>query len=1247
PPAARIDDVAVATSVRQWQITVDAALEDLQPAAAYRLRAVITAGGETVRELASDQFSAADLDDGRFAFTQQWHPDRLWDLHTPQNTYDLQLSLLGDDGAVLDTCRPVRFGFRELWIDGRDFILNGTRLYCCAVPLDNAQIGATAACYEGARESMLRQKALGVNLMYTHNYDCLPGSHLGFDEILRAADDVGMLISFSMPHVKDYDWDAPDADATNGYAKHAEFYVRQARNHPSVVMYSMNHNYTGYSQDMNPDLIDGIYNPFPDPSGESDLRFDSSARLARRGEAIVRGLDPTRVIYHHSSGNNGQLHTINCYLNFVPIQERSDWFEHWATEGVKPVFLCEYGVPIRMSWTMHRGWYEGRRYWTNGKLKYQFCTAEWGSQFLGDRAFELTEPERQDLRWEAQQWRAGATWYRWDYPFQVNNTPALGVPNIDDVQAMYIADNWRAFRTWGVSAINLWGYGNKWKLREGVDDGRRDLEVDWESLQRPGFSPDFIERRYERIDTAYEVEDWIPTKAAQAFLRHNQPVLAYIGGGPERFTSKDHNFNPGETVHKQIIAINSSREAVTCECSWSLALPEPVSGTERVSVPPGDQARVPLRLQLPPDLPPGEYTLTMRASFTPGGTQEDALAIHVLPHADMPALRARVALFDPEGETAELLEAAGVECHPVQADADLSAYDVLVVGRRALTTDGPAPDIGGVREGLRVLVFEQTAEALERRLGFRVQDHGIRRAFSRVPDHPLLEGLGDQHLRDWRGEATLLPPRRDPGPDPNSYPSTRWCGIEVSRAWRCGCRGNVASVVIEKPAAGDFLPIVDAGFSLQYAPLMLFREGLGMVLFCQMDVTGRSEEDPAAGRLVANMLRYVAEYSPPARRTAVYAGEPAGGEHLARAGIAATEYGGPLAADQVLVIGPAGNDALAPRSDAIAEWLQAGGRVLALGLDEAQLRECLPLEISTRLAEHIDAHFDPPATTSPLAGVGPADVLIREPREIPLVAGGADIVGDGVLATAAGDRIVLCQLAPWQFDYQDAFHVKMTYRRLSFLVNRLLANLGVGGATPLLERFSSPVEAAGAGQSLVRNGDFSADEDGDGAADHWSVTAGSPQASFTREQLPEGGWAQRLSLTGLGEDGEGSVMLAQHDVPLREGQWYRVSLRARAEGLRGARINFTVQNTETWRSFFDYQHLAPDEQWREHSFLVQSNATADSGTRLQLWYSSVGTVWFSDVLMVPCSPPSEGRWASGLYLDEPVEMDDPYRFFRW
>ena len=123
----------------------------------------------------------------------------------------------------------MRFGFREFWIEGRDFFLNGSRVCLSAVPLDNAQVGAALAGYEGARESLERLKGFGINFVYTHNYGCEPGSHLGFAEILRAADDVGMLVAFSQPHFSHYDWKAADADASNGYRRHAEFYVRQAQ----------------------------------------------------------------------------------------------------------------------------------------------------------------------------------------------------------------------------------------------------------------------------------------------------------------------------------------------------------------------------------------------------------------------------------------------------------------------------------------------------------------------------------------------------------------------------------------------------------------------------------------------------------------------------------------------------------------------------------------------------------------------------------------------------------------------------------------------------------------------------------------------------------------------------------------------------------------------------------------------------------------------------------------------------------
>ena len=143
------------------------------------------------------------------------------------------MSLVDGGDKVLDAALPVRFGFRELWIDGRDFYLNGTRIFLSALPLDNAQVSALTASYEGAKESLLRLKRIGINFVYTHNYGCEPGSHLGFEEILRAADDVGMLVALSQPHFAQYDWKMPAAAEKNGYAHHARFYVRVAGSHPS------------------------------------------------------------------------------------------------------------------------------------------------------------------------------------------------------------------------------------------------------------------------------------------------------------------------------------------------------------------------------------------------------------------------------------------------------------------------------------------------------------------------------------------------------------------------------------------------------------------------------------------------------------------------------------------------------------------------------------------------------------------------------------------------------------------------------------------------------------------------------------------------------------------------------------------------------------------------------------------------------------------------------------------------------
>lgn len=1432
PAAARVGPIRLDTSVRQRWFTVDVDLLDLAPNTTYSLNFQVKDGQQVVKAFASGRFDSSEIESDRIRVSQSWLPEKLWDTHTPDHQYEMTVSLLDGDDRPLDIARPIRFGFREFWIDGRDFYLNGSRIFLSAVPLDNAQVGAALATYEAARESLLRLQSFGINFVYTHNYDCQPGSHLSFAEILRAADDVGMLVALSQPHFSDYDWQSPDAERTNGYAQHAAFYVRVAQHHPSVVMYATSHNATGYSEDMNPDLIDGIYD-------QRSSWAMNNVRRALRAEAIVRSLDPSRIVYHHSSGNLSSMHTSNFYPNFVPIQEMSDWFEHWATVGVKPFFACEYGAPFTWDWAMYRGWFQGTREFGSAAVPWDFCLAEWNSQFLGDAAFRISEQERRNLRWEAERFRSGRLWHRWDYPHR------LGSTDFDErypVLADYFQRTWRAFRTWGVSAISPWEHHMMWKLRPGMDRNRREeLTTDWQRLQRPGFSPDYLHQRYERMDLAYDRADWAATPAAEAMYRNNGPLLAYLAGKPERFTSQDHNFLPGETVDKQIVLINNSRVAATCRYEWTFTRSDDSTvlaasaSPAAVRVETGQQERIPLRVELPADASAGEYLLSMTARMQPADaeegpvveTQQDRFVVHVLPSAetrtDTRSSRdsTRVALFDPASETGKLLAALGVPWQTVPADADLDGFDLLVIGRAALSAEGSAPDIERVRDGLKVLVFEQTAEALERRLGFRVIEYGLRNVFPRVPDHPLLGGLTEHHLRDWRGEATLLPPRLDYQPSArySGAPAVRWCGLEVPRLWRCGNQGNVASVLIEKPARGDFLPIVDGGFSLQYSPLLEFREGSGMILFCQMDVTGRTESEPAADRLVRNLLDYVSAWQPTPRRRALYAGHPEGRAYLERTGLPLQTYeGGELSDKDVMIVAPGGGAMLAPHAAAVARWLEQDGRLLAWELDATEANMLLPSNVRTTVREHIAAHFDPPGVESLLAGIGPADVHNRAPRDLPLITGGARMIGNGVLAQQDASNVVLCQLAPyrvsragglppalticdqqafdgefsalartgttpwarfgqkvsavqtgatytfaawvksvgdpvtvrleveragqrggqvirgedtlvpaekWQELYvtfqvdkpsaegwhaylhcgqegatfrADAFrlyegtyvpahpdadgsdrqgirnmlvnpsfdsgmdpweftwpteqqNLRRTYRRWSFLVNRLLANMGVATETPLLSRFAKPASGT-ADESLLRNGDFQQSR-GDDELDHWQIVSDSRQVAWELESDAADTRGQILKITSREPGSEpagrqrGSVMLAQHDVPVAVGQWYRIRLRAKAEGLTADGVTLAVQDTQRWQALIDYQRFAPQATWEEFSFVVQAKATAESRTRFQIWHGSTGTLWLAELSMTPCDPPTQGRWNHGLYADQPQEWDDPYRFFRW
>lgn len=79
--------------------------------------------------------------------------------------------------------------------------------------------------------------------------------------------------------------------------------------------------------------------------------------------------------------------------------------------------------------------------------------------------------------------------------------------------------------------------------------------------------------------------------------------------------------------------------------------------------------------------------------------------------------------------------------------------------------------------------------------------------------------------------------------------------------------------------------------------------------------------------------------------------------------------------------------------------------------------------------------------------------------------------GDSIPAKADGERPSVGEIAftnpgfeagtrPWSFTCDEQYNVRRTYRRASFTLARVLANMGVAAPTPLLDRFRMPVTAA-------------------------------------------------------------------------------------------------------------------------------------------------------------------------------------------
>lgn len=719
-------------------------------------------------------------------FGESWPDARTWELNAPY-LYTAKVTL--ESAHASRVSHVFTFGFREYWRDGKDIYLNGHKCH-----------------FRIAYPQYARAEGVSFLRLIGYNAVIMPHAHQSFPteyptpEFAADLDRMGIAIFGALPSINKLREGVRGGESRREYERYVKLCLRRLRNHPSLAAF-----YTSVNSNC------PIWNNHPDKIAQIP---DESAQARNIDEAceIARKVFPGVLYYSHADGSCGDISSNNSYLNWTPLQEREDWLEQWSEKGLWPYQAAEWGQP-----------YLGSYYNVT-----EFCGTEYWSIYWGERAYE-EEPEEaarqlQYLSLRGFHGHGHGSREIWKFPL------------FWDLQKLFAWRSNRAYRSDGLGGGLLY-----FNIYEGWGDPQE---------------------RYKKYDPIcgyfllgsctnfFNVGDAKPSWANPNFDGYqwgNKDLCCYIGGSP-RHTDKTHAYYAGEKIEKQLVVIwdGPGEKSVKCRVQSAAC---GVDKTFDVKLKTGDIRKLPFEVIAPNVKEKTSYRIV--ADF--GGEWTDAFDIEVYPKYEVtPVVRPgffaslfgakqpTVKLFDPKGESEDVLKALGIAYEKIASLNELRdepAY--VVIGKNAMENNSFDVTPAQIISGLRILMLPQTPQTLEG-IGFRVQDTMSRQLYAQ--DRSL--GLCDDELSYWRGAPKYGKGAHGSVMDHNTRRGPRWTRIHT-----------VAGLVLEAPQEVGFIPQIDGEFDMNYAALMTFSCGKGAIHFCTLDFERRMGVDPAATRVARAVFR--------------------------------------------------------------------------------------------------------------------------------------------------------------------------------------------------------------------------------------------------------------------------------------------------------------------------------------------------------------------------------------------------------
>jgi len=736
----------------------------------------------------------------------------------------------------------------------------------------------------------------------------------------------------------------------SGHTSFAERMHWYLGNAPSLVMWQVGGNGFVNGPHSHPMQIGGAW----DPPKKGDARYDEWLAVRKRVEDL-REIDPSRPTIFYRLGYGGDIRGLMGYLDIQePIMDLMDWPMGWfrnAQAGkVEPFMSMELGYTLNLY---------GMKYWkapAKGFGSMRLANVEHAARFLGGKAYGLIRP--------AEMLPAA-----YEYPYYTykrsKETPLL--------QAMYAHVRRHVLPAWRTAGISFLLHG------EG----------------KP-------------IEHYADVNAGVLTERGKVFAACMAPRMAYLAGPGDDFNARDHGYVAGQTVRKQVVLLNDTfrDEPVAFEVRVRATVGEREVYEDRRMVQVANAVRgsVDITFEVPDVAGRADGVIEARVRADGKDVSVEPFAFQVFPKVARPKLKGRLVLVDPVGDTAALLDRAGVTYTKAAPGDDFSDASLLVIGRNAYA-QGLAEKLNAaalaklLAGGGNVIVFEQTARHVA---GLTNEHFNLRYVFVRDPRHPVLAGLRNEDLAMWRGESNLLEPWQSFTARGVDFKEANWRKHGLPNRWgqrrrfvpQWSNRNMVATFCYHKPQAGNVRVLLDGGFDSLYTPLVEVGCGNGTVLLCQLDVTNRYGQDPAATRLVNAMLSHYAAKQPAREKAVVLLGDETTAALAKTLGLSVEQRDAAEfkldPARHVALVQP-GTEAARAHAAGLAAFVRGGGTALVLGAfeedDLAPLKTAglVTFEYGVATADAV-ALRDAPAL---LAGLSPSDFFYR--RFMP-----------GVLATAAG-----------------------------------------------------------------------------------------------------------------------------------------------------------------------------------------------------------------------------------------------------